>query len=444
MSKVTTDSGIEVLKQSLKQITIELADKLGVEIPSDLPGSDIFRNVIVNTYKKHHQKVVVLIDEYDSPYVEIVNHPDMAEKVRDVLRNYYVQIKANDEYIRFVFITGISKFARFGIFSVLNNTTDISLKPEYAEMCGYTEDEIIQYFPDYLDDTAKEMKITTAELIEKMRFYYNGFSFDRSGNTKLYNPFSTLSFFAEKEFFNYWIDTGRSKMIADYMKNKKLTVEQFRNFPVTQDFAKCPGDVDSTTPEGFLYQCGYLTLRKGTISDLSLDYPNTEVLNSISKLLTQNIVTQNAYNYFQNDLFHALIFKNTGNLVKVLNRLLASIPYDDFSAAARSVITVDDSEFKPQEWLYRSTIFAFFQGCGVVVAAEVYSNLGRADLVVSHKGVTWVIELKVAYEGQNPAKKAEEALQQIINKNYATQYPDAVCVGIAIDDTVRQITEYRY
>jgi hypothetical protein len=202
MSKITVDSGIDVIKQSIKQLTIELADELEVEVPRDLPGSDMFRNVIANACRKYNQKVVILVDEYDSPYVEFVNDYDMANDVRDVLRNYYVQIKANDKYIRFVFITGISKFARFGVFSVLNNTTDISLRPEYAEMCGYTEDEIIQYFPDYLDDTAKEMKMTTAELIERMRYYYNGFSFDREAKAKLYNPFSTLSFFGEKEFFN--------------------------------------------------------------------------------------------------------------------------------------------------------------------------------------------------------------------------------------------------
>jgi len=445
MSKVTTDSGIDVIKQSIKQITIELAESLEVEVPRDLAGSDMFRNVIANTYRKHQQKVVVLIDEYDSPYVEFVNNPDMAKEVRDVLRNYYVQIKANDEYIRFVFITGISKFARFGVFSVLNNTVDISLMPEYGEMCGYTEDEIIRYFPDYLDDTAKEMEITTAELIEKMHHYYNGFSFDRSGKTKLFNPFSTLSFFQEKEFFNYWIDTGRSKLIYDYLKDKNLTVEQFRNFPISIDFAKSPGDVDETPPEGFLYQCGYLTLRKGTSDALSLDYPNTEVLNSMSALLAKNILQDKDYDFSwcRSDLLKGLMTANHDRVVTAFNRLLASIPYDDFSQAAQQSVFFNDYDFSPQEWLYRSTLIAFLRGCGVVVFAEVHSNLGRSDMMLSHKGKTWVIEIKVAYEGESPAKKAEEALRQIIEKNYAKQYPDAICVGLAIDNAQRQITDIK-
>jgi hypothetical protein len=315
--------------------------------------------------------------------------------------------------------------------------------PQYAEICGYTEKEIKQYFPDYLDETANEMNISTDELVDKMRYYYNGFSFDSSAKARLYNPYSTLSFFVEKEFYNYWVDTGRSKVIADYLKNRNLTVEQFRNFPISRGFAKSPGDVDTAPPEAFLYQCGYLTLRQGTSQELALDYPNTEVLNSMSTLLIQNIVSENAYNNFQNALLVSLAEKNTEKLVFVFNRLLASIPYDDYTKALEQDILFNNFRFPVQEWLYRSTILAFLHGCGVVVFAEMHTNLGRADLVVSHKGKTWIIELKVAYKGDDPAKKAKEAIRQIIDKNYAAPYPDAFCIGMAIDDSVRQITELR-
>jgi hypothetical protein len=421
---------------------MEVAEELGVDVPKDLPASDTFRNIIVKTANKYKQKVVILLDEYDAPYTDFVNDPDMAKKVRDILRDYYGQIKTNEKHISFVFITGISKFAKFGVFSTLNITSDLSLNPKYAEMCGYTEDEIRQYFPDYIEDTATYMNITTDELIEKMRHYYNGFSFDREAKARLYNPFSTLDFFNQQVFLNFWIYTGRSKVIAEYMKNKNLTVEQFRNYPISIDFAQSPGDVDTALPEAFLYQCGYLTLRKGTINDLALDYPNVEVLNSMSALLTQNILPENTYNHFQNDLFSALLAPNVEKFVAVINRLLACIPYDDFTRAAIQTVEFHDYRFTAQEWLYRSTILAFLHGCGIVVIPEMHTNMGRSDLVISHKGKNWVIEIKVACKGENPKKKAEEAMQQIINKNYAKQYPDAVCVGIAIDDTVRQITEF--
>jgi hypothetical protein len=126
-------------------------------------------------------------------------------------------------------------------------------------------------------------------------------------------------------------------MIADYMKNRNLTVEQFCNLPISEDFARSPGDMDSTPPEGFLYQGGYLTLRSGTSGDLSLDYPNTEVLNSMSRLLTQNIFADETY-FVQNSLLIALRNKDADKLVEVLNELLASIPYDDFTRAAKKSI----------------------------------------------------------------------------------------------------------
>jgi len=183
-------------------------------------------------------------------------------------------------------------------------------------------------------------------------------------------------------------------------------------------------------------------LRPGTTNYLSLDYPNTEVLNSMSKLLIQNIVTENAYDSFQNVLLISLQDKDIEKLVRVFNRLLASIPYDDYASAILQQFLFDDFKFPVQEWLYRSSILSFLHGCGVMVTPETHSNLGRSDLVIAHRGVTWVIEIKVAYKGQNPATKAEEALQQINDNNYAIPYSNTVCVGLVIDDTVRQITNW--
>ena len=442
LSKPATDCGMDVFRQTVVKQMKDLASQLDVTLSDGISPGSVLDELIVRTARRYQQKVVVLLDEYDAPYNEFVNDPDTANTIRDILRNFYVQLKANDKYIRFTFITGISKYARFGVFSTLNTPVDISLMPQYAEICGYTEEEILHYFPDYIEDTANHLQISPEELIDQMRYYYNGFSFDSGAKARLYNPFSTLLFFAQQEFYNYWIDSGRPKFIADYLKHRNLTVEQFRNYPISRDFAKSPGDGDTTSPEGFLYQCGYLTLRPGISDDLSLDYPNTEVLNSMSKLLSENILTDNTYHSFRNELLRGLMSADGDQVVAVLNRLLASIPYDDFSAAARSSIAENNYGIKPQEWLYRSTILAFLRGCGVVVIAEMHTNLGRADLVVSHKGKTWVIELKVAYDGESPDEKAKEALKQIIDKNYAKPYPGAVCLALAIDDSLRQIANH--
>jgi len=445
MSKVSADEGIDAFRESLKQKMFKVAKELDVKIETSNTPGDTLDELIINTARKHNKKVVILLDEYDKPYTDFVNDTNMAEEIRNVLRNFYVQIKANDRYICFTFITGISKFTKFGVFSTLNTPLDISLMPEYAKICGLTEDEITQYFPDYLEDTAYNMQISTEQLIAKMRDYYDGFSFDSKAKTHLYNPYSTLTFFAKKEFSNYWMETGRTKMIADYMKNKSLTVEQFRNFSVSKDFAENPGDMDSTPPEGFLFQSGYLTLRPGTSDGFSLDYPNTEVLNSMSAMVSQNILRDRDEDYSRcrSNLLQALFLSDYNMIVEVFNRLLASIPYDDFNDAAKQSIYTNQYKFSPQEWQYRTSILMFLRGCGVLVFAELHTNLGRPDLVIIYNEKIWVIELKVAYADESPAKKAEEALQQIIDKNYAAPYPDAVCVGLAIDDALRQITEVR-
>ena len=438
MSRISTDQGLEIIKESLINLTKSIAKKLQIKLSKTKIYGDLLSELISLTAIKYNQKVVVLVDEYDKPYTDFINNKDMAEKVRNILRSYYTQLKANDEYIRFIFITGISKFTKMGVFSTLNNLADISMNPDYAEICGYTEKEIRDNFPYYLSETAKRMNINVEELIIRMRDYYNGFSFDYDAEVKIYNPFSTLRFFTEKDFANFWFDSGTPKFIADYLKTKKLTVEQFRNMPVSEEFVRNTGDVDTTTPEGFLFQSGYLTLRPGTTNQLSLDYPNTEVLNSMSNLLTQNILNEDAH-YSQNLLLIALDSGDVKKLITAFNSLLANIPYDDFTRAAEIVVSLKDYTFTAREWLYRSTILAFIRGSGAIVVPESHTNLGRSDLVVIHRDKVWVIEIKVAYKNNNIQKKAEEALQQIKDKNYATPYPNAICVGLVIDDEKRLI-----
>jgi hypothetical protein len=441
MNEITTNRGIRELENSIVKLLKYEAQKIEVELPeSDVPG-ELFKDLIVGTSKKYEQKVVVLIDEYDKPYIDFVDNHKMAEKVRDVLANFYVRVKANDEYIRFVLLTGISKFAKLGVFSKLNNLTDISLRDEYAALCGITHEELLANFPDHLEATAEKMEITKEELVDKMEDFYDGFSFN--GKVKVYNPYSTLRFFEDKNFDNYWFDGGTSTMVATYLKKRDFTVEQFRNFPVSRDFSRNPGEMDSTPPEGFLYQSGFLTLREGVVSDYALDYPNKEVLNTMSRLLSDKLLKHN-YSDITNLLYYSLLNKNFEELKNVLNNLLASIPYDDYTKALAQKIKIQGFTYPAQEWLYRSTIFAFMRGCGLVVQAEMHTNLGRADLVINYRGQIWIFEIKVAYKGESPAEKAEEAFNQIFKKNYNKPYSTSICVGLAIDDEKRQITEYKF
>ncbi|MCL2073423.1 MAG: ATP-binding protein [Marinilabiliaceae bacterium] len=445
MGGVETYYGIEGIKESIKSKTLLIADELEIEIEKNVSIGDILTNLIVKTAKKYNSKVVFLLDEYDKPYTDFVNDPDMANEVRKLLRGYYSQLKANEKYLSFIFITGISKFTKMGVFSTLNNIVDISLYEEYGNICGLSEEEIINYFPEYIDETAKKLRLSTDDLLKKMKYYYNGFCFDEGGQHRLYNPFSTLNFFFGKSFFNFWIESGTSAMFVEYLKTNKLSVEQFRNFPATDNFLYHSTEIEKAKPESFLFQTGYLSLRKSPENKLVLDYPNTEVLNALSALVSEYIMENQPddFTYCRNDFLIALERRMVELVISVFNRLLASIPFDDFNKAAQQAVLFNNYNFSVQEWLYRSNILSFLRGCGVVVIAEMHTNFGRPDIVVNYMKKTWVMELKVAYKGESVTDKVEEACKQIIDNNYAKPYPDAICLAMVIDDEVRLITEYK-
>ncbi|MDR2473273.1 MAG: AAA family ATPase, partial [Tannerella sp.] len=177
MSRITTNEGLQGVKDSIINLILSQAEKHDIDIAGKMSSGDIFDKLI---YKLHKQdgKVVILIDEYDKPYTDFYTDHQMAEEIRKILRNFYSRIKANDQYIRFVFLTGIAKFAKFGVFSTLNNIKDISMNKKYGEMCGMTEAEIERYFPEHIAATADKFQISPKELLERIRVQYDGFCFD--------------------------------------------------------------------------------------------------------------------------------------------------------------------------------------------------------------------------------------------------------------------------
>jgi len=438
MNGVTTSKGLDGLEKSILNTINSIAERLGIQLKEDLSCGDALKNLIEQTYQKYGSRVVILIDEYDKPYTDFITEPDMANQARNILRDFYAQVKVCEEYLRFIFITGIAKTAKMGIFSTLNNITDISLDENYGEICGLTEAELYENFTPHLEQVAIKMEMTLEELMAQVKHYYNGFCFDSVHY--LYNPYSFLLFLGQKDFLSYWIDTGKSKFLSDYLKDRNLTVEQFKGFPVSKDFIfSPPAEIEVVSPESFLYQCGYLSLRPGTKKNYyALDYPNTEVLNSMSRLLTENLLSakKEYENHYRNDLLFALEKENVEDLVDVLNRLLASVPHNNFDEAARQDIKRKGYKMTTQEWLCRSCLFSFLQGCGVMVSGEVMTNKGRADLVIKSDERYFVIEIKML------PRTAKEALRQIIDKGYTEPYTGAIALGLAIDEEKRQITEW--
>jgi len=438
MSAVATHKGLEEVEKSISDIIKLASENLNIEFRDNLSFSSILTNLIKETHDKYGEKVVLLIDEYDKPFTDFFDKPDMADEVRRILRGFYSQIKTSDQYLKFIFITGITKTTKMGVFSTLNNITDISFDKKYGKVCGLTKGELERYFIPHLEEVAKEMQISLENLMMKIKEYYDGFCFD--GEHYLYNPFSLLSFLRMKKFLNYWIATGTTNFLFNYLKKRNLTVEQFRGIPVVEDSLFNPStEIEVAPPSNFLYQSGYLSLRKNKEDgSLYLDYPNTEVLNSMSLLLAQNLLSVKSgdEDYHRINLITALKRKNIPDLIASLNRLLAGIPHNDFDEAAKQNIKYNDYKMTPHEWLYRSSLLAFLRGAGVVVSGEVQTNRGRADLVIAVNQNYYVIELKVLSKST-----AKQALQQIIDKGYAKPYPNAILLGLAIDDEKRQITE---
>ncbi|MDR1111640.1 MAG: AAA family ATPase, partial [Deltaproteobacteria bacterium] len=268
------------------------AKRYGVSLRGSDPA-DAFLELIREIKEVCSKNAVLLIDEYDAPVIKIVQNPglskikDLLEDTRTVMSNFYSKIKDEDANLDFVFITGVTKFSRMGVFSTLNNIKDISLLPEFAALAGFTQEELENNFKPFIGRTADALDLGENVLLDKIRDYYDGFSFD--GETRLYNPFSTMNFFGDMEFNNYWMESGSNTLLREMLRDKGLTVDQFKDLPVDKNFARSPGEIEKTPAHGFLYQAGYLTLRKKTDSSYALDYPNFEVLSSMSRLFIDNL-----------------------------------------------------------------------------------------------------------------------------------------------------------
>ena len=444
MSRTTTDQGVKELRKSMLIQVLENADFHELEI-SELaqssPGtafSELLRSV-----SKKAGPVVVLVDEYDKPILDVVTERKLADKYRNVLRSFYAQIKAADANTKFVFITGITKFTRTGVFSAMNNLTDISMVPEYATMLGYTDGELLMYFEGHIREVAVRMGITFETLLDEIKDYYDGFSFD--GVNRLYNPFSTLSFLKIKGFKNFWFESGSPSYLVEYVKTHDIETEDFRGKVEHEDFTSVT-EIELAKPSSFLFQSGYLTVREMDGARLTLDYPNKEVLSSMANLFMYSRYGNQNSNNIRLDLEKALAMGDADALVTFYSHTLAAIPYDIYDR--------EESKYEREqakgllynnlaESFYHAVLFTMLWASGVTTLAENHSYHGRSDIEVLHRGHVYVVELKVT-EGQEAAESAaDEAMAQIHARGYADKHPGAKLIGIAVDRQTRQVGAYR-
>ncbi|MCR4783587.1 MAG: ATP-binding protein [bacterium] len=420
------DDTLDIFRQSLDELLSRSARRFNVELYSKtITGK--FQDLIEGLYKDEGS-VVILIDEYDKPILDNISNLQRAEELRSALRSFYSVLKSCDEYIRFILLTGISKFSKVGVFSALNNLEDISMDEQYNDIVGYTQAELEYFFVDRITKIASKMDIDKKDLIERLQEYYDGFSFD--GRTKLYNPFSIMQCLKKGEFSNYWYESGSPSFIVEYMKTHKIKdPEEYRHKVVKSDFVSSK-EIERADPASFLFQSGYLTIEKKQGQLLTLDYPNREVLDSISGLYLELVYNVEGYALLGNGIWKALRGGDLSEVVRLYNIALCAIPYDDYSK-------------NRNEFWYRSMFVMLLRGAGIVAYNEPHTSKGRADLVLQFQNLFIVLEFKFAEKSADVEKKELEGWQQIKDREYAKNYDaegrkviEAVLVA---DDERRQV-----
>ncbi len=389
--------------------------RLGLKCENRVRPQHFFAELIEKAYEKYHQKVVILIDEYDKPILDNIENIPEALLIRNGMRNFYTKIKENDRYLRFAFLTGVSKFAKVSIFSGLNNLEDISLNPDYGNICGYTQLDLDTTFAPYLERVD----------MEQVKRWYNGYNF--LGDT-VYNPFDILLFIKNHCVFkNYWFETGTPTFLIDLIKKSNYFIPRLNKLRVNESLLNS-FDIQNLNLETILFQSGYLTIKRlipsATGIRYELGFPNKEVQISFNDAILQSMIIVSEKELLHDEL---LDFIETGDVTKlesVIRHLFASIAYNNYT----------NNHIDRYEGFYSSVLFAFFIGCGVNIIAEDVSNRGRIDLTLKAGGQTFLLELKVT-DG--------EPLEQIRRMKYYEKYSgERYLVGIVFDPKARNVSRF--
>jgi hypothetical protein len=373
---------------------------------------DKFGELIRKLHLSSGQQVVVLIDEYDKPITDHLTNQEVMAANKTVLHNFYQVLKAVDEHLHFVFLTGVSKFSGVSIFSGLNNLRDITLSEEYATICGYTQSELEHYFAEYIDLLSKHFSLSREYLLNEIRTWYNGYSWD--GENTVYNPFSTLLFFAEKQFDNYWFRTGTPAFLIEVLRkrNRLATVLQptIANSNLFEGFD--PVNISETS---LLFQTGYLTIKKKEIVLLrpqyTLDIPNMEVRES---LLGHLLCAYSNYpieeeSGLKNRMLQHLLTRNAESMEQNIREMLAYIPYP---------LHIESEAY------YHSLLLLWLRMLGFDIEGEIMTNAGRIDAVWKTPEHIVIADVKFQAKKGKIAKLLDKALQQIKEKQYVDKYND--------------------
>ena len=386
-----------------------------------------FQGIIRRAYEKTGRQVVILVDEYDKPMLQAIGNTKLQEAYRATLKGFYGALKSMDGCIRFAFLTGVTKFGKVSVFSDLNNLRDISMLPQYFDICGITETELRANFETEVSELADAQKMTAEETYAALRENYDGYHFCEEDLPGIYNPFSLLNAFANRRIDYYWFETGTPTYLMELLKQHDYVLPDLEHEEPDADTLNSV-DIASTNPIPVIYQSGYLTI-KGYDPDFELyrlGFPNREVKQGFLKYLMP---------YYANT-----VQGKSGFEISRFVRSLREGDIEGFMERLQSFLSACPYELEPQqERHFQSVMFILTALCGYYVEIEEHTNKGRMDMTVKTKDYIYIFEFKFN-------KSAEEALAQINEKGYAEPFMSdgrsIVKVGVNFSTACRNIDRW--
>ncbi len=412
------------LERVLEYFLEEIAEDNGITLKG-FDSQSRFDNLIRQMGRE--SQAVVLIDEYDKPLIDNLEHLEDAREIQRLLKDFYTVIKSMDQYIRFVFMTGVTRFSRVGVFSAMNNLDDLSMDPGFATALGITDKELRHSLDGYLARFAEQRGESPSVLLKKIQAWYNGFQFVEN-SPRVYNPFSTLHLLKKQRFANYWFETGTPSFLIKLIRERNFDVSQLKQLEL-REMGFSTYDLENLSVIPLLVQTGYLTIKDydPETRKYTLTYPNYEVEDAFSAQLLGafSSLDDGLGESYLWELVDALHDEDLEQFFTILDVFFANIDYQ--------------LHLKYEKY-YQTIFYLIFLLLGLRVEAEVETNKGRIDAVVELKEAIYLFEFKL--DGD-----AEEALHQIITREYYQKYclkgKPVTLVGVNFDTQKRGVSEWR-
>lgn len=395
--------------------------------PTEVTPELRFKGIVRRACEKTGQRVVILVDEYDKPMLQAIGNEALQEEYRGTLKAFYSVLKTQDRYIKFAFLTGVTKFGKVSVFSDLNNLDDISMDNRYIDICGITEKEIHDYFEEPLHELAEKESISHDAVCEKLRLLYDGYHF-RQNCVGVYNPFSLLNTLNKLDYGDYWFETGTPSFLVFLLKQADYDLNNLQQEQVSADVLNSI-DSMSSNPIPVIYQSGYLTIKgyDERFKRYDLGFPNKEVEYGFIKYLLPlyTPIEENKTEFFIANFINDI---EKGHPEKFLERMKAMFEDTDYKITGK------------MEKYFQNSMYLIFKMLGFYTEVERTTSRGRMDIVIKTKDYIYVMEIKL--DGT-----ADEALKQIEEKGYAEPFKtdgrELIRIGVNFSSDTRGIGEWK-